>query len=51
MNDDYNFTGKMEGDILLSYTAYKGHRTRQLTKVTNLLALQQQKYTKFTKKT
>ena len=51
MNDDYDFTGKMEGDIHLSYTANKGHRTRQLAKITNLLALQAKKYSKYTEKT
>ena len=51
MNDDYNFSGKSEGDILLSYTANKGHRTRQVSKVTNLLNLQSQKYSKTTEKT
>ena len=51
MNDDYNFTGRTEGDILLSYTANKGHRTRQLTKITNPLALQDQKYSKYRDKT
>ena len=30
MNDDCNFTGKSEADILLSYTTNKGHRTRQV---------------------
>ena len=43
-------TGKTEGDILLSYTANKGRRTRQLTKITNFLALQDQNYSKYTEK-
>ena len=51
MNNNYDFTGKTEGDIHLSYTANKCHRTRQLAKVTNLLALQEQKYSKYTEKT
>ena len=51
MNYNYDFTGKAEGDILLSYIASTGHRTRQNTKTTNLLALQEQKYSKFTDKT
>ena len=45
----HEFTGKT--DILLSYIADKGHRTRQITKITNLLALQEEKYSKFTEKT
>ena len=45
---DYDFEGKTEGDILLSYKATKGHRTRNFNKITNLLALQEQKYSKFT---
>ena len=48
MNDDYDFAGKREADILLSYTANKGHRTRQLTKITNLFNLQANKYSKLT---
>ena len=51
MNDDYDFAGKSEADILLSYMANKDHRTRQLTKVTNLFNLQAQKYSKTTEKT
>ena len=51
MNDDYDFAGKSEGDILLSYTANKGHRTPQVAKVTNLINLQSQKYSKTTEKT
>ena len=51
MNDDYDFAGKSEADILLSYTANKGHRIRQLTKVTYLFNLQIQKYSKTTEKT
>ena len=51
MNDNYDFTGKSEADILLSYTANKGHRTRQLNKVKNLLGLQEQKYSRITEKT
>ena len=45
---DYDFEGKTEGDILLSYKATKGHRTRNFNKITNLLTLQEQKYSKFT---
>ena len=33
MNDDYDFTVKSKADILLSYTANKGHRTRLVNKV------------------
>ena len=44
MNDDYDFTGK-------SYTANKGHRTRQVSKVKNRLDLQEQEYSKTTEKT
>ena len=51
ITDDYDFTGKSEADILLSYTANKGHRTRQVNKVKNLLDLQNQKYSKTTEKT
>ena len=48
---DYNFEDKTEGDILLSFKAAKGHRTRNFNKITNLLALQEVKYSKFTEQT
>ena len=48
---DYDFDGKTEGDILLSYKAAKGHRTRNYNKITNLLALQEAKYSRFTENT
>ena len=48
---DYNFEGKTEGDILLSFKAAKGHRTRNFNKITNLLVLQEEKYSKFTEQT
>ena len=48
---DYNFEGKTEGDILLSFKAAKGHRTRNFNTITNLLALQELKYSKFTEQT
>ena len=49
--EDYDFEDKSEQEILLSFTANKGHRTRQFKKITNLLALQEQKYSKSTEKT
>ena len=48
--DEYDFKDKSEQEILLSFTANKGHRTRQFKKITNLLALQEQKYSKSTEK-
>ena len=48
MGDKYDFEGKTKGDILLSFKSNKGHRTRQFNKITNLLALQEQKYSKKT---
>ena len=48
---DYDFEGKTEGDILLSYKAAKGHRTRNFKNITNLLALQEAKYSRFTEST
>ena len=36
----------MKQDILLSFKSNKGHRTRQFNKITNLLTLQEQKYSK-----
>ena len=50
MADDYVFNGKTEADVLLSYKGNKGHRTRHYNKITNLLALQEQKYSVFTEK-
>ena len=51
MADDCVFDGKMEADILLSFKGNKGHRARYFNKITNLLALQEQKYSVFTEKT
>ena len=41
--EEYNFEDKSEQEILLSFTANKGHRTQQYMKITNLLALEEQK--------
>ena len=51
MADEYDFTDKSEQDILLSYTANKGHRTRNVNKINNLLTLQDEKYSKITEAT
>ena len=51
MADEYNFTDKSEQEILLSYTANKGHRTRNVNKINNLLTLQDAKYSKLTEAT
>ena len=51
MDEEYDFEDKLEQEVLLSFTANKGHRTRQYKKITNLLALQEQKYSKSTEKT
>ena len=51
MDEEYDFEDKSEQEVLLSFTANKGHRTRQYKKMTNLLALQEQKYSKSTEKT
>ena len=48
---DYNFDGRTEADIFLSFKAAKGHRTRNFNKITNLLALQEAKYSRFTENT
>ena len=40
--------GRSEQEVLLSFTANKGHRTRQAKKINNLLTLQDQKYSKTT---
>ena len=48
--EDYDFEDKSEEEILFSFTANKEHRTRQFKKITNLLALQEQKYSKATEK-
>ena len=48
---DYNFDGKTEADILLSFKAAKGRRTRNFNKITDLLALQEAKYSRFTETT
>ena len=51
MDEDYDFDGRSEQEVLLSFTANKGHRTRQYKKITDLLALQDQKYSKSTEQT
>ena len=51
MADKYDFTDRSELDVLLSFTANKGHRTRQVNKINNLLPLQDQKYSKVTEAT
>ena len=51
MAEEYDFTDKSEQEILLSYTANKGHRTRNVNKINNLLTLQDQKYSKVTEAT
>ena len=38
MDEDYNFEGRSEQEVLLSFTAKKGHRMRQYKKITKLLA-------------
>ena len=42
---------KSEQEVLLSFTANKGHRTRQVNKINNLLTLQDQTYSKITEAT
>ena len=51
MEGEYDFTDKSEQDILLSYVANKGHRTRYVNKITSLLDLQEAKYSKVTEAT
>ena len=51
MDEDYDFEGRFKQEVLLSFTANKGHRTRQYKKINNLLALQEPKYSKSTEKT
>ena len=51
MAEEYDFTDRSEQDVLLSFTANKGHRTRQINKINNLLTLQDQKYSKITEAT
>ena len=51
MADEYDFTDKSEQEVLLSFTANKGHRTRNVNKINNLLTLQDQKYSKVTEAT
>ena len=51
MDEKYDFEDKLEQEALLSFTANKGHWTRQYKKITDLLALQEQKYPKSTEKT
>ena len=40
MAEEYDFENRSEQDVLLSFTANKGHRTRQANKIDNLLTLQ-----------
>ena len=49
--EEYDFENKSEQELLLSFKSNKGHRTRQFNKITNLLTLQEQKYSKTTEKT
>ena len=51
MEEDYDFEGRTEQEVLFSFTANKGHRTRQAKKIDNLLTLQDQKYSKATEQT
>ena len=51
MAEEYDFENRSEQDVLLSFTANKGHRTRQANKINNLLTLQDQKYSKATEET
>ena len=51
MAEEFDFTNRSEQDVLLSFTANKGHRTRQVNKINNLLTLQDQKYSKATEET
>ena len=51
MEDDYDFDRRSKQEVLLSFAANKGHRTRQANKIDNLLALQDQKYSKTTENT
>ena len=51
MEGEYDFTDKSEQDILLSYVANKGHRTRYVNKINNLLNLQDEKYSKVSEAT
>ena len=51
MDEDYDFEGRTEQEVLLSFTANKGHRTRQAKKIDNLLTLQDKKYSKTTEHT
>ena len=51
MADEYDFTDKSEQEILLSYVANKGHRTRNVNKINNLLDLQDAKYSQLTEAT
>ena len=51
MDKEYNFEGRTEQEVLLSFTANKGHRTRQAKKINNLLTLHDQKYSKATEQT
>ena len=46
----YNFADKSEDQVLLSYAAYKGWRTRNVEKVTQLIPLQNNAYSMTTEK-
>ena len=51
MEGEYDFTDKSEQEVLLSYVAHKGHRTRYVNKIASLLDLQEAKYSKVTEAT
>ena len=46
----YDFANKSSEQVLLSYTAYKGWRTRNVEKVTQLIPLQNHSYSMATEK-
>ena len=51
MEEQYDLEGRSEQEVLLSFTANKGQRTRQAKKINNLLTLKDQKYSKATEQT
>ena len=51
MEGEYDFADKSEQEVLLSYVAHKGHRTRYVQKIASLLDLQEAKYSKVTEAT
>ena len=51
MEGEYDFADKSEQEVLLSYVAHKGHRTRYVNKIASLLDLQEAKYSKVTEAT